>query len=161
MEVKPMKRLTQAALFVSLMMAMAPAIGAEDFPDGDGKTLILRSCGQCHSTDQIARQRKSEADWQATVVRMVGRGAKVSTDESNTIIKYLSTSFLKVEDKSKVNVNKATAADLLTLAFTQKEADAIIDYRTRHGDFRVWGDLLQIYGVDGEKAEAAQDKMTF
>jgi competence protein ComEA len=135
--------------------------GAEDFPEGAGKTLILRSCGQCHSTDQIARQKKSEADWQSTVVRMAGRGAKVTSEESDTIVKYLAANFAKVEDLSKTNINKAEAKDLITLGFTDKEADAIIDYRTRHGDFRNWADLLQIYGVDGEKAEAAKDKMSF
>jgi competence ComEA-like helix-hairpin-helix protein len=134
---------------------------ADDFPDGAGKTIIMRSCGVCHSTDQIARQRKSQADWQATVVRMQGRGAAVTGDEVDTVVKYLSANFLKVEDASKVNINKATAKDLQTLGFTEAEATAILEYKGRHGDFREWGDLLQIYGVDGEKCEAAKDKMAF
>jgi DNA uptake protein ComE-like DNA-binding protein len=134
---------------------------AEDFPDGPGKVIIMRACGACHSTDQIARQKKSEEDWQATVVRMAGRGAAVTTDEVNTVVKYLSANFAKVEDASKVNVNKATAAQLTKLGFTDSEAAAILEYKGRHGDFRQWGDLLQIYGVDGEKAEAAKDKMEF
>ena len=134
---------------------------AEDFPDGAGKVIILRACGSCHSTDQIARQKKSEEDWQATVVRMAGRGAGVTTDEVNTVVKYLAVNFAKVVDTSKVNVNKATAAQLTTLGFTDSEAAAILEYKGRHGDFRQWGDLLQIYGVPGEKAEAAKDKMEF
>ena len=44
---------------------------------------------------------------------------------------------------------------------TATEAAAIIDYKTRHGDFRLWADMLQIYGVDGEKCEALKDKMEF
>ena len=148
------------AAALSLLFA-ASASAQDPFPDGAGKVLIMRSCGVCHTTDQIARQKKSEADWQATVVRMAGRGAKVTSDETDTIVKYLAANFLKVEDASKVNVNKAVAKDLMTLGFTDKEADAIIDYRTRHGDFRQWGDMLQIYGVDGEKCESLQDKMTF
>ncbi len=40
-------------------------------------------------------------------------------------------------------------------------AGAIVKYRESHGDFRVWGDLLVIYGVDGRKIEAAKDRMTF
>lgn len=134
---------------------------AEDFPDGAGKVIIMRSCGACHSTDQIARQKKSEEDWQATVVRMAGRGAMVTTDEVNTVVKYLATNFAKVVDASKVNVNKAAAPDLVKIGFTDAEAAAILEYRGRHGDFRQWADLLQIYGVDGEKAEAAKDKMEF
>lgn len=148
------------AAAVLVLVAAAPA-GAQDFPEGAGKTLIMRSCGQCHPTDQIARQKKTEQDWQSTVVRMAGRGAKVTSEESDTIIKYLAASFAKVEDASKVNINKADVKALVGLGFTDKEADAIVDYRTRHGDFRSWADLLQIYGVDGEKAEAAQAKMAF
>jgi competence protein ComEA len=136
-------------------------VSAQDFPEGAGKTLILRSCGQCHPTDQIARQKKSEQDWQATVVRMAGRGAKVTSEETDTIVKYLTANFAKLEDATKVNVNKADVKALSALGFTDKEAEAIIDYRTRHGDFRSWADMLQIYGVDGEKAEAAQGKMSF
>jgi DNA uptake protein ComE-like DNA-binding protein len=151
----------------SLMLGLLPLAifalpaAADDFPEGAGKVLIMRSCGQCHTTDQIARQKKSEADWQATVVRMAGRGAKVTGDETDVIVKYLYASFPKLEDSSKTNVNKATVKDLVPLGFTEAEGAAIIEYRGRHGDFRSWADLLQIYGVDGEKAEAAKDKMAF
>ena len=41
------------------------------------------------------------------------------------------------------------------------EAEAIIKYRDRRGNFRTWGDLLVIYGVDGTKIESLQDKMSF
>ena len=153
--------LSGALPLVALFGLSALPARAEDFPDGAGKVIIMRSCGACHSTDQIARQKKSEEDWQATVVRMAGRGAMVTTDEVNTVVKYLATNFAKVVDASKVNVNKASAKDLTKLGFTDSEAAAILDYKGRHGDFRQWADLLQIYGVDGEKAEAAKDKMEF
>ena len=144
------------------LLAVAPVTArAEDFPDGPGKVIIMRACGKCHSTDQIARQQKTEENWQATVVRMAGRGADVSTDDVNVLVKYLSANFLKVADASKVNINKASAKDLVTLGFTDSEAAAIIDYKPRHGDFRLWADMLQIYGVDGEKCEALKDKMEF
>ncbi|MGZ6338592.1 MAG: helix-hairpin-helix domain-containing protein [Bdellovibrionota bacterium] len=150
-----------AVPLLSLLALSASTVRAEDFPEGPGKVIIMRSCGKCHSTDQIARQQKTEENWQATVVRMAGRGADVTTDEVNVVVKYLAANFLKVADASKVNVNKASAKDLVTLGFTDAEAAAIIDYKTRHGDFRLWADLLQIYGVDGEKCEALKDKMEF
>jgi competence ComEA-like helix-hairpin-helix protein len=146
---------------MALLSLFGTTAGAEDFPDGTGKDIIMRSCGACHPTDQIARQRKTQEEWQATVVRMQGRGAKVTSEEVDTLVKYLSTNFLKVQDATKINVNKATAKELQSLGFTEDEAKAILEYRAKHGDFREWADLLQIYGVDGEKAEAAKDKMAF
>ncbi len=47
------------------------------------------------------------------------------------------------------------------IGLTPDEAKALIGFRDRHGDFREWGDMLVIYGVDGLKIEAAKDKMTF
>jgi competence protein ComEA len=69
--------------------------------------------------------------------------------------------FGREEDTSKVNVNKASADEIVTLGLTKEEAAAVIGYRDKHGDFREWGDMLVIYGVDGRKIEAAKDKMTF
>jgi len=153
--------MTVKCLLLGAIACALPVLAQDGFPEGAGKTLIMRSCGSCHPTDQIARQKKTESDWQATVVRMAGRGAKVNSEETDTIIKYLAANFAKVEDTSKTNVNKAATKDLVAIGFTDKEAEAIIDYRTRHGEFRQWADLLQIYGVDGEKCESLQEKMTF
>ena len=64
--------------------------------------------------------------------------------------------------RGKLNVNKATAQDIAErLGLTPDEANAVVDYRQRHGTFREWGELLAIYGVDGRKIEAAKDRMSF
>jgi competence ComEA-like helix-hairpin-helix protein len=142
-------------------LLVAPLQAQEEFPEGEGKAIVTRSCGVCHGIDQIARQRKTENEWQATVVRMQGRGAAVTGLEADALVKYLFKSFPRVEDTTKVNVNKATAKQLEELGFTAEEAEKIVDYRERKGDFREWGDLLQIYGVPGQKVEAVKDKITF
>jgi hypothetical protein len=38
---------------------------------------------------------------------------------------------------------------------------ALIVFREKHGEFRQWGAMLVIYGVDGLKIEAAKDNLTF
>ena len=53
------------------------------------------------------------------------------------------------------------AADAATMGEHGEEADAVVKYRERHGNFRAWGDLLIIYGVDGKKIAAAKDKISF
>jgi hypothetical protein len=34
-------------------------------------------------------------------------------------------------------------------------------YRNDHGDFRDWGEMLVIYGVDGKKVDAVHEHMSF
>jgi len=59
-------------------------------------------------------------------------------------------------------MNKATSKEMETrLGLTEKEAEAIVSYRERHGDFHAPGDLYVIYGVDGTKIEAAKDRISF
>ena len=90
------------------------------------------------------------------------RVRSATKEELDTVEKYLATNFPKVDDATKLNVNKASAEDIVArLGLTLDEAKAVVDYRQRHGSFREWGELLAIYGVDGRKIEAAKDRMSF
>lgn len=135
---------------------------AEDLPDGKGKDLILRACVGCHKAEEIAVYRFTKEQYETIVYRMADRGAQATRPELDIIAAYLFQNFPKVEDKSKINVNTATAQEIATgLNLTNEEAQAVVKYRERHGDFRAWGDLLIIYGVDGKKIAAAKDKISF
>jgi competence protein ComEA len=131
-------------------------------PDGPGKQIILRECTACHLPDHFVRYQHTNEEWQAIVVRMGTRVKSATKEELEVVQKYLATNFPKVEDAARLNVNKATAKELeARLSLTATEAQAIVEYRQRHGTFREWGDMLAIYGVDGEKIEAAKDRMSF
>jgi len=135
---------------------------AAELPDGPGKDLLLRVCVGCHKAEEFQSYRHTKEEYQAIVQRMAQRGARASRGELDLIADYLAKNFLKVEDPNKINMNQATAKEMETgLHLTAKEAEAIVSYRERHGDFHVWGDLLVIYGVDGRKIEAAKDRMSF
>ena len=59
-------------------------------------------------------------------------------------------------------MNKATAKEIQSrLGLTAEEAQAIVQYRSEHGDFREWGEMLVVYGVDGRKIKAVKDLMSF
>jgi mono/diheme cytochrome c family protein len=62
-------------------------------PPGPALSLINERCVSCHTTDTIFSQRKSPADWSATVQLMADRGADVSPDEMATIADYLAKNF--------------------------------------------------------------------
>jgi len=58
-----------------------------------GKELVLNKCSQCH-TDSIWRdQRQDERAWEATLYRMMGRGAIWTRDEIKSMSTFLSTDF--------------------------------------------------------------------
>ena len=135
---------------------------ADDLPEGKGKELILRACTGCHKAEEIAVYRFTKDEYHTIAYRMGDRGAQATRAELDVIADYLFDHFPKVEDATKINVNKATAQEIAAgLALTNEEAEAVVKYRERHGDFRAWGDLLIIYGVDGKKIAAAKDKISF
>jgi competence protein ComEA len=151
-----------SACLIAVSALFLPAVQADDLPAGPGKDLILRACTGCHKPDEIAVYRFTKDEYHTIAYRMGDRGAQATRAELDTIADYLFENFPKIEDSTKINVNKATAQEIATaLALTGDEAEAVVKYRQRHGDFHAWGDLLIIYGVDGKKIAAAKDKISF
>jgi len=61
----------------------------------DGKALLQEHCTVCHDLTRVESKNKSEADWKATVERMVGKGAKLNPAEQEAVIKYLALTYPK------------------------------------------------------------------
>jgi competence protein ComEA len=151
-----------AICLIAASFLLSPRVRADDLPDGKGKDLILRACVGCHKAGEIAVYRFTKDEYHTIVYRMSDRGAQATRAELDVIADYLFENFPKIEDATKINVNKATAQQIATgLALTNEEAEAVVKYRERHGDYRAWGDLLIIYGVDGKKIAAAKDRISF
>ncbi len=54
----------------------------------------------------------------------------------------------------KININKATVAELIVLkGIGEKTANSIIEYRQSHGEFKAIADLTEVKGI-GEKTFA-------
>ncbi|HJT87279.1 MAG TPA: helix-hairpin-helix domain-containing protein [Bryobacteraceae bacterium] len=145
-----------------LVPVLVSTARAYDFPAGSGRDTFLRVCSQCHSADLVSGLKYSHPKWQQLVYAMAERGSSATSAELDSIVDYLAKAFPPADEPGKVNVNEADAAAIASgLALTDKEAQAIVAYRERHGDFHQWGDLLVIYGVDGKKIEAAKDRIKF
>ena len=145
----------------ALAVLVTPLLAASELPEGAGKQIIQQQCSGCHPGNALGGYQKTREDWEAVVIRM-GQRTTATRDELTTLADYLATNFPKIDDPTKVNMNKADAKEISDrLGLTAAEADAIVKYRDRRGNFRAWGDLLVIYGVDGTKIEALQDKMSF
>jgi competence ComEA-like helix-hairpin-helix protein len=155
--------LTSIALILAVFSPVIPAMGAPTvFPDGPAKDYVSRICLQCHEPAQLLNQKRTESDWKTTVARMALKGVAAPAEQYDAIAAYMAKNFGKEEDTTKINMNKAKAEEIVTaIGLTSAEATALVAYREKHGEYREWGEMLVVYGVDGRKLEAAKDRMSF
>jgi hypothetical protein len=60
-------------------------------PEGEGKKEVAASCGQCHRLDVVTSQRKTRAQWQQTVSKMITQyHASLEPRVADKIVAYLS-----------------------------------------------------------------------
>ena len=150
--------MNRIALFVPVLAMSLFLLQAQDLPAGKGKDLVENTCGSCHGLDVVVAQHATKDGWQSIVDYMVSRGATGTPDEIKSIVDYLAKNF----PPAKTNVNKATSADLQSqLELTAKDADAIVKYRTDHGDFKDFDSLAKVPGVDTAKLTAKKDSIAF
>jgi competence protein ComEA len=163
-----------------------PAQSAGGLPNGPGKAVVQKSCTTCHSETVITSERGNADHWSTIVNDMVSRGADLSDDEIDVVVKYLSTNLGPADSKSAtpaspgaaapptaapgtgsnagatVNVNKAGVAELeSSLGLTEAEAKLIVQHREQSGNFKTWQEVSSIPGVSPEKIRDNQQRITF
>src|SRR6056300_1216278 len=62
-------------------------------PEGEGREVVVNSCGTCHSLGMVASERLSAQDWADTIDRMRGMGALISEEDEAIIHAYLAEQF--------------------------------------------------------------------
>jgi competence protein ComEA len=59
-------------------------------------------------------------------------------------------------------VNQATSAEFVSgLGLTSAEADAIVAYRKKNGDFKTIDELKKVPDIDAKKLDAKKDQLVF
>lgn len=58
-----------------------------------GQALVAERCSVCHTLDRVTSSRKTQAEWDLTVQRMIASGARVSAAERPIVVDYLSQAF--------------------------------------------------------------------
>ena len=143
-----------------------PSDAQTPLPAGEGREIVERVCSPCHGVDPLTHRRLDQAGWQRTVDSMVARGAAASDDDLKKVVQYLAATF-NIPDSEKmnpdkVNVNKASSIRLTNaLKLFPEEAEAIVAWREKNGDFKTWQDLKQVPGLDWKKIEQRKDHITF
>ena len=154
-----MKRLTLVVPFLIsalIQLAGAPVAQAQELPAGKGKDVVEQVCGACHGTDLISSRRATTQGWSYLVDDMISRGASASNEQIQTINDYL------VKFLGQVNVNKAPSSEIASiLEITPAQADAIVKYRTDHGDFKTIDDLKKVPGLESANMDSKKDRVVY
>lgn len=130
-----------------------------ELPAGPGKDTLIRVCSSCHSPDNVIANGQDRSGWENTITKMAGFGAVASDEEFSEILEYLVKNF---PANAPINVNKATAAQLESgLGFTTAEAEAVVQYRGKNGDFKSIDDLKKVPDLDAKKVDAKKDRLAF
>jgi hypothetical protein len=93
-----MKFLLLAAGLVPAGLILAASVHAQEArPEGGGQSpghiLVLSKCFQCHTDAMYRDLRQDRRAWEATVYRMIGRGALWTLEEIKLMADYLGAEY--------------------------------------------------------------------
>jgi glyoxylase-like metal-dependent hydrolase (beta-lactamase superfamily II) len=72
---------------IMAVLSAKPAVAAA--PTDPARQLLDMVCTACHNLNRVQSKKLAQADWQAIVDRMKGKGADLSDDDTATLIDYL------------------------------------------------------------------------
>ena len=156
---------------------------AKNLPEGKGKEIVGIVCQHCHALGAVTSLKLTLEVWRGLVQEMVSNGAPLQEEDVETVAQYLAKNFgpesvlagskeekdgkqekepKEASSNPKINVNKSTAKGLeKDLGLSEEEAEAIVSYREKHGDFKSWEDLNKVAGLDRKKIEGVKDLLVF
>jgi competence ComEA-like helix-hairpin-helix protein len=142
-----------AGLFASVTASVAA--GRQE-PEDHAAVAFKRVCATCHDAERILSARRTRTQWEEVIDKMIERGAAGTDEDFAAAEQYL----LRVSGR--VNVNRALSTDIMdVLGLTQKDADAILEYRKSNGEFKDFDELCKVPGIDLEKLKQGRDAVSF
>lgn len=107
--------------------------GSEDLsvylPPGQAKALVAKECSACHDLRGVLELRKPAKDWEAIVLDMGARGAVITIDDVDPVVRYLAEVF-GPQAPPFTDVNSALRDDLTKIpGVTPAAADRLIAQR--------------------------------
>ena len=62
-------------------------------PASIGASLLETRCSVCHSVDRPKGARKTRAEWERTVTRMISNGAQLAESEKTILVEHLAKTY--------------------------------------------------------------------
>lgn len=117
--------------------------------------VFQRVCSACHAMDNVGG-RRSRAQWEDLIYKMIDLGAKGSEKDFQTTLEYLASAY------GRVNVNRGSTSELsAVLGLTAQQAGAVISHRREHGKYEDFEAFVKTPGLDAAKLEDLRDAMSY
>jgi competence ComEA-like helix-hairpin-helix protein len=145
------------AFVCSVSLPVGVATGSQQANGSqNGEELFLNRCSTCHAAERALVAPRTRKGWEAVLAEMVNNnGAQLEAGELEAILAFLT------ERHGLVNVNAATAEELVGLGLSSKDADAIVSYRTDRGPFADFAALRGVPGLDVDRLDAVRERVAF
>jgi competence ComEA-like helix-hairpin-helix protein len=145
-----------ALVFACVSLSVGVATGSQQ-PSGsqNGEEVFLNRCSTCHATERALVAPRTRKGWEGVLAEMLNNGAQLETGEADAILAFLT------ERHGLVNVNAATAEELVALGLSKKDADAIVSHRTDHGPFADFAALRGVPGLEVDRLDAVRQQLAF
>jgi hypothetical protein len=115
--------------------------------------LVAKECSMCHDLRGVLQLRKSAKDWEAIVLDMGARGAFITVDDVDPVVRYLADVF-GPESPPFTDVSAATREDLTKLpGVTAAAADKLLAVRTAGGALSSHEEVQAAFGLDSKTFE--------
>jgi competence protein ComEA len=152
----------KCALVLVFVVAFIQATFAQDtLPEGPGKDQTLRLCSTCHEAAKATSVKLTREGWVETIDRMKAFGASGADEDFAAVLEYLATHF-KGDVVRPLDMNTAEAIDLESvLQLLRRESKAVLDYRSKRGQFTSLEDLKGLDPAIFKKIEAKKDRIVF
>lgn len=130
---------------------------ARQQPQGSikGDVVFQSRCTTCHEPETALAIPRTRPGWESVIADMVNKGAQLEAGEPEALLKFLT------EQHGLVNVNTATAEELVALGLSEKDAATIVSYRTAHGPFADFAGLRGVPGIDVTRIDAVRERIAF
>jgi competence protein ComEA len=149
-------RAAVAAACAVLALAGSASVTTAQQASDKSAEAFTKVCSTCHDAGRILTSRRTRTQWQEVIEKMIERGAEGTDADFSAVEDYL------IHNYGRVNVNRAVSRDLAAvIGISDKEADAIVEYRKANGDFADFDTLCKVPGIDVEKLKAARDGISF
>jgi competence protein ComEA len=138
------------------MIAVRGVATQDRFPNGAGKSELVKVCSGCHDPDNVFAYSMTAREWTDTLNNMAERGTEATADEWQAIELYLDRYFATIP------VNRAGSDELArTMDVMPAVGEAIVAYRREHGTFKTIDDLKRVPGLEAAKVDSRKARVIF